>query len=273
MRHPRYAIPGFPQHVIQRGNNRSALFVDDSDYRFFHDCLRAACERHECRVHAYVFMTNHVHLLVTPTTAMGISRVMQSVGRRYVRRFNDRYQRTGTLWEGRHKATLINSEQYLFACYRYIELNPVRAGMVSDPTAYPWSSFRSNALGERDPLVTQHEQYGVLGTDAGTRQSAYRALFETELDGDTLASIREATNTEWVLGDKRFCDEIASCLGRRGQPERATRWASRNDARSVDNTRQRAPLVRECRGYRRVGMMNQDSDPEALARWNDELGL
>ena len=245
MRHPRYAVPGLPQHVIQRGNNRSAVFVEDSDYRFFHDCLRAGCERYECRVHAYVFMTNHVHLLMTPTDAMGVSRVMQSVGRRYVRRFNDKYERSGTLWEGRHKATLVNTEQYLFTCYRYIELNPVRAGMVSNPGAYPWSSYRSNALGTRDPLVTQHAQYNVLGTDARTRRDAYRALFEMELDDATLATVREATNTEWVLGDKRFCDEIASLLGRRGQPERALRWASRNDVQTVSATPPRTPLVRE----------------------------
>jgi len=162
---PRYAAPGMAQHVIQRGNNRSALFVDDVDYRFLHQCLRAACDRHGCRVHAYVFMTNHVHLLVTPATPTGISRMMQSVGRRYVRRFNDTYGRTGTLWEGRHKATLVNSDQYLFACYRYIELNPVRAGLVVDPIDYCWSSHRANALGAWDPIVVPHYSYDALGSD------------------------------------------------------------------------------------------------------------
>jgi len=116
------------------------MFVAGSDYRFFSQCLRAACEQFGCLLHAYVFMTNHVHLLVTPTTASSIAKVMQSVGRRYVRRFNDTYLRTGTLWEGRYKATLVDSEQYLLACYRYIELNPVRARLVADPRAYPWSS-------------------------------------------------------------------------------------------------------------------------------------
>lgn len=227
MRLPRYAAPGMAQHVIQRGNNRSALFIEDADYRFFYECLLDACERHECQVHAYVFMTNHVHLLVTPATPTGISRVMQSVGRRYVRRFNDKYQRTGTLWEGRHKATLVQTERYLFTCYRYIELNPVRAGMVSDPGAYRWSSHRANALGDGDSLVVRHEQYDALGIDANERQAAYRMLFETELDDSTLSTIREATNTEWVLGSKSFRDQVTSLFNRRAGPERAVRWARR----------------------------------------------
>ena len=125
---PRYAAVGVPQHVIQRGNNRSAVFAAESDYLFFRECLVAACMLHECELHAYVFMTNHSHLLMTPWTAGAVSSVMQDVGRRYVKRFNATYQRTGTLWEGRYRATLVDHESYLFTCYRYIELNPVRAG-------------------------------------------------------------------------------------------------------------------------------------------------
>jgi putative transposase len=166
---PRYAVPGQPQHVIQRGNNRAVLFATAPDYQFFRDCLKTACEHHGCQIHAYVFMTNHVHLLMTPQTEDGIGKVMQSVGRRYVQYFNFTYGRTGTLWEGRYKATLIDTERYLLTCYRYIELNPVRAGLVAGPGEYPWSSYGANALGRYDPLVTLHGQYLGLGTDPATR--------------------------------------------------------------------------------------------------------
>jgi putative transposase len=222
-----------PQHVIQRGNNRSALFVADSDYRFFRDCLRVACERHGCHVHAYVFMTNHVHLLMTPTSASSIAKVMQSVGRRYVRRFNDTHQRTGTLWEGRYKATLVDTEQYLLTCHRYIELNPVRAGLVPDPRRYPWSSHRANAFGASDPLVTPHERFHALGPDARTRRAAYRALFSDSPSDSTLGAIRDATNGGWALGSRRFRDEIASLLARRTLPALRGRRPRRKDENRV----------------------------------------
>jgi|SRR5215204_1344955 len=215
---PRYAVPGLPQHVIQRGTNRSVLFVADPDYYFFRDCLRVACERHDCQLHAYVLMTNHVHLLMTPMTGSGIGDVMQSVCRRYVRRFNDTYQRTGTLCQGRYKATVVDTEQYLCACYRYVELNPVRAGIVAAPHEYRWSSYAANALGTTDPLVIPHERYDALGRDGRTRQAAYRALFGEALSDSTLADIRHATNTGWALGSKRFRDEVAVLLARRTEP-------------------------------------------------------
>jgi putative transposase len=139
---PRYTLPGQPQHVILRGNNRSIIFAADEDYRFFLDCLGDAATRHGCVIHAYVLMTNHVHLLITPEHEGSIGKALQSVGRRYVQYFNYTYQRTGTLWEGRYKATLIDSESYLLTCYRYIELNPVRADMVPHPRDYLWSSYR-----------------------------------------------------------------------------------------------------------------------------------
>jgi putative transposase len=216
-----------PQHVIQRGNNRSVIFLALVDYRFFRDCLKAACDLHGCQVHAYVFMTNHVHLLMTPTTASGIADVMQAVGRRYVRRFNDTHQRTGTLWEGRYKATLVETEQYLLACYRYIELNPVRAGLVKAPRDYRWSSHRANGLGVRDPLVTSHQSYDALGLDAPARLRAYRALFAEPLPVTTLDVIRDSTNHGWALGSKRFRDDLATTLSRRTQPApqgRPVRW-------------------------------------------------
>jgi putative transposase len=146
---PRYVLPGQPQHVIQRGNNRSPLFNVEADYACFLHYMQDACRRHGCHVHAYVLMTNHIHLLITPESKDGLSKVMQSVGRRYVQYFNTSYQRTGTLWEGRYKATIVDSESYLLTCYRYIELNPVRAKLVGHPAEYRWSSYHANALGNR----------------------------------------------------------------------------------------------------------------------------
>lgn len=215
---PRYALPGQPQHVIQRGNNRSALFAAETDYQFFRDCLKTACEDHRCQIHAYVFMTNHVHLLMTPENDAGIGKVMQSLGRRYVQYFNFTYARTGTLWEGRYKATLVDTERYLLTCYRYIELNPVRAGVVSHPGEYRWSSHGANALGRYDSLLTTHAQYLALGTDAITRQAAYRELFQVGIDEATVRDIREATNKGWALGNDRFREEVAALLNRRARP-------------------------------------------------------
>ena len=222
---PRFPAPGMPQHVIQRGNNRSATFAADSDFLFYRDCLAAACERYECRVHAYVLMTNHVHLLITSTTPCGISKVMQTVGRRYVRRFNDRHQRTGTLWEGRYRAALIESDRYLLTCYRYIELNPVRAGIVTDPRDYRWSSYRANALGTRDPIVSPHAEYGALGADELIRREAYRALFKDAVAEATLEAIRDATNKGWALGRERFHETIRRLLHRRPHAVRVSRAA------------------------------------------------
>ncbi len=145
-RQQRYRLPGVPQHVIQRGNNRQVTFFDNMDYRKYLDCLETAGDKYDCAIHAYVLMTNHVHLLMTPSEPDSISKVMQSVGRQYVQYINWSYKRTGTLWEGRYKASPIESERYLLTCYRYIELNPVRAGMVASPADYAWSSYRHNAF-------------------------------------------------------------------------------------------------------------------------------
>lgn len=215
---PRFVLPGQPQHVIQRGNNRQAVFFADDDYRFYREKLVDACSRHDCDVHAYVMMTNHVHLLMTPNTETSISKVMQSLGRCYVQYVNYRYQRTGSLWEGRYRATLLDSERYLLSCYRYIELNPLRAGMVNRPHEYPWSSYRCNATGQADELVSPHEIYERLGKNLAERQKAYRALFANEIGEDVLERIREATNKAWVLGDDRFRDKIQSQLQRRAAP-------------------------------------------------------
>jgi putative transposase len=215
---PRYVLPGYPQHVIQRGNNRCPIFVADEDYgRFRHELLES-CQRHQCLIHAYVIMTNHVHFVMTPQQENSIAKVLQSVGRRYVQYFNFTYQRTGTLWEGRYKATLINTEQYLLTCYRYIELNPVRANMAPHPGEYRWSSYGANALGQHDPLVTPHAVYLALGNLAPQRQAAYRALFQAHIDDKTLEEIRQATQKGWALGNDRFKDEIERQLQRRTRP-------------------------------------------------------
>lgn len=220
---PRCAPPGVPQHVIQRGNNRSACFAADADYQFFRGCLSAACEKHACRIHAYVFMTNHVHLLVTPSTETAIAQLMQSVGRRYVGHFNATYRRTGTLWEGRYKSAVVESESYLLTCYRYIELNPVRAGLAEDPRAYPWSSHGANAFGERDQLVSPHEVYTRLATHRAARHSAYRGLFDILLDETTITTIRNATQKGWALGSRKFRKEVEALIGRRTEALRVWR--------------------------------------------------
>jgi len=221
----RYAAPGTPQHIIHRGNNRAAIFARVADYRFFRECLRSACERYECSVHAYALMTNHVHVLVTPHRASSVAEMMQSIGRRYVRYFNDVHERTGTLWEGRYRATLIETDRYLFACYRYVELNAVRAGIVREPRAYAWSSHAFNAYGSNDPVVIPHERYVALGEDPEARQAAYRALFSLPLDDATIDDIRAATNKGWVLGTRTFRDSVAHRLGRRTQPVSGGRMA------------------------------------------------
>lgn len=220
-RQPRFVIPGLPQHVIVRGNNRDPIFYADEDYRFYLDKLKEACDKHQCDVHAYVLMTNHTHLLMTPHTEQSISKTLQMLGRYYVQYFNYSYHRTGTLWEGRYKATLIDSERYLLTCYRYIELNPVRAeGMVDHPSEYPWSSYRHNALGKNDPLIVPHQEYARLGSTKEQRQLAYRLLFKSHISEKTLEEIREATNKAWVLGSSYFKERIAAQLNRPATPSK-----------------------------------------------------
>lgn len=233
-RQPRFVLPGQPQHVIQRGNNRDVIFVADEDYRFYLEKLGDACERFECELHAYVLMTNHVHLLMTPYRGDGIGKVMQSVGRYYVQYFNYAYKRTGTLWEGRYKATLLDSEQYLLTCYRYIESNPVRANMVEHPSEYPWSSYSANALEGEDGLVTEHDLYRRLGKTVRERCDAYKNLFRTHISEKAISEIRESTNKSWVLGNDRFRERIEKLTVRQGMPR-----ARGGDRRSDDFVRMR----------------------------------
>lgn len=217
-RQPRFILPGYPQHIIQRGNNRNLIFTNDADRLFYLDKLDAACIEFDCSIHAYVLMSNHVHLLITPGMDAGIGKVMQSLGRCYVRYFNWRHQRTGTLWEGRYRASLVETERYLLACYRYIELNPVRAGIVDHPQHYRWSSYGYNARGFGDRLLTPHSLYLQLGSDGPTRRAAYRKLFEDVLSTKTLDSIRQATNGDWVMGDISFRRKVEARIQRQGGP-------------------------------------------------------
>ncbi len=215
----RFTLPGQPQHVIVRGNNRTNIFKGPEDYQCYLEKLVEACAAHQCDLHAYVLMSNHVHLLMTPKTEQGIGKAMQSLGRSYVRYFNDRHRRSGTLWEGRYRATLIESERYLLTCCRYIELNPVRAGMATHPSKYQWSSYRVNALGRDEIGLTPHIVYRRLGKTPKDRCQAYRALFKHRLGADTLTEIREATHKAWVLGDANFKKRMEQRTGRPAGPQ------------------------------------------------------
>jgi len=211
-RKPRVYMAGVPCHVIQRGNNRQVCFFSDQDYHFYLECLKDACKRYKVNLHVYVLMTNHVHLLMSPDAAEGISRVMQSLGRRYVQYINYEYKRSGTLWEGRHKSSLVNAEEYLLKCYRYIELNPVRANMAEHPGEYKWSSYRANAYGEQDDLLKPHDTYLAIGNSDGERQEAYRELFSTSLDKQDIHAIRESSRFSMPLGNNRFKEQIEQAL-------------------------------------------------------------
>lgn len=213
-RKPRFTLLGVPQHIIQRGNNREPCFLAEMDYRRYLEDLQATAEKSACRVHAYVLMTNHVHLLVTPMQEEGIGEMMQALGRRYVYYINKTYRRTGTLWEGRYKASLVDSEAYLLSCMRYIELNPVRARMVNHAGEYKWSSYGANAQGRADALISPHPLYAALGSTDTERQSAYRELFRHHVDDAQLHEIREALNHELVLGRSYFKDQIESMTQR-----------------------------------------------------------
>lgn len=217
-RRPRLALPGVPLHVIQRGNNRQACFFADEDYRFYLEWLSEHAGKTGCRIHAYALMTNHVHLLISADKAEAPGVLMKALGQRYVQYVNRVYRRSGTLWEGRFRSCPIQEEAYLLACQRYIELNPVRAGMVEHPGSYPWSSYRANGQGEENGLIRPHELYVALGRDTEGRQAAYRELFRYELEPGVVDQIRRATNGNFVLGSERFATEVAAVIGRRAQP-------------------------------------------------------
>lgn len=222
-RRPRVTLPGVPLHLIQRGNNRQACFFADDDYRAYLEWLEEYSTECECAIHAYVLMTNHVHLLITPHTSKSAGELMKRLGQRYVQYVNRTYRRSGTLWEGRFRSCITQEEGYLLACYRYIELNPVRANMVEHPADYPWSSYRANAQGEPTTLLMPHPLFTALGKDDTGRTKAYRELFRSQLDPGMADEIRSATNGNYALGSLQFQNQVAAMLHRRvarGKPGR-----------------------------------------------------
>lgn len=217
---PRVVLQGMPQHVIQRGTARCNIFHDDRDRRFFLACLTQASSTYRCDVHAYVLMTNHVHVLLSPRGEQGLSKMMQVVGTRYVQYFNSRYSRIGALWQGRYKASIVDSDGYFFICTRYIELNPVRAGIVRQPGEFPWSSYGHNVLGRTDPLVREHSLFDSLGHTPRDRRAAYAEMFAGVIDDRTLQMIRESANKGWALGDDEFRKRVEAATRRQAAPRR-----------------------------------------------------
>jgi len=235
-RRPRLFIPSQPQHVVARGHNRDTVLSHPNDFRFLYQCLRDAATKYNLAIHAWVFMGNHIHLLVTPAHRLSLPKTMQSMGRRYVQYFNQGYDRTGSLWEGRYKCSLVDTEIYLLTCYRYIELNPVRAGIVKRPEDYPYSSYHANSLGKPDAMVTPHSVFtnflggsesakDVLTKDVSESEkidsdtcgrNLYRELCLEVLDRKTLASIRQGTENGMGIGQADFILKVARLVSESG---------------------------------------------------------
>ena len=214
-RQPRLSLAGFPHHIIQRGNNRQLIFMDTADHQRFLDLLGDYAKQFGVAIHAYVLMDNHVHVLATPSTEKALAGMMQALGRKYVRYFNDRHQRTGTLWDGRYKSTVVQSESYLLTCMAYLDLNPVRAGIVAQPLAWPWSSH-AHHLGQRsDRLVTPHALYWALGNTPFAREAAYAELVQAGISAGQQAQLTDAALRGWVLGEPNFVGEIQKKSTRR----------------------------------------------------------
>ena len=224
-RRARLALANVAWHIIQRGNNRSACFFREQDYLYYLHLLEQQSEKHECAIHAYCLMTNHIHLLLTPSEACGPSLMMKHLGQCFTQYINRSYQRSGTLWEGRFKSCLAQDASYALHCYRYIELNPLRARMTEHPGDYLWSSYRHNARGVKNGLITPHPTYLSLGNSALERQKAYRAMVASGISNEVLTSIRSATKGNFVLGNERFSREIEFALNKRVSPGRPGRPA------------------------------------------------
>ena len=229
-RRTRVHLDGVPLHIVQRGHNREPCFFCEEDYATYLYWLGKALQEAGCALHAYVLMTNHVHLLLTPGKAATVPKLIISLGRRYVQYINRSYRRTGTLWDSRYKSSSVQAESYLLQCQRYIELNPVRAAMVDDPAHYRWSSYRSNALGQSDPRLTPHALYQALGQAEKDRQSAYRELFRTELDREAINDIRLAINQDQPIVNERFLARIEKMTGIRRQAKTRGRPRLKQDA-------------------------------------------
>lgn len=216
-------LPGVPVHIVHRGNNKQSCFREDQDRAFYLLHFTKLLRQTECAMHCYCLMTNHVHFLVTARTPDGCARLMKGVAQLHTQYINRTYGRSGSLWEGRFRSCLVQTEDYVLACYRYIELNPVRAALCQHPREYRWSSYRANAEGAFDALITPHDEYHRLAVDAISQRAAYRAMFESRLSEHRLAEIRKATNGNFALGDRTFRDRIQGELGRRVSPGRPGR--------------------------------------------------
>lgn len=212
---PRLTVPGYPHHIIQRGNNRQAIFASDADYEMLLSLLDEHARQHGVALHAYVLMSNHFHLLATPAEAEGIPQMMQAVGRRYVRYFNQRQERTGTLWEGRYRSTLIQAERYLMACMVYLDLNPVRAGMVADPADYRWSSHPHYLGRQSDRVVTPHPMYWELGNTPFSREAAYGDLVRAGISHDQQRALTDSALRGWALGEPDYVANLQKRTQRR----------------------------------------------------------
>ena len=227
-RKPRFYLPGVPVHIVQRGHSREPVFFEPDDYQAYLHWLEEGSERYDCDIHAYVLMTNHIHILATPHQKNSISLMMQYVGRHYVPYINYNYGSSGSIWEGRYKASLIHDEEYLLTCMRYIELNPVRADMVKSPGAYRWSSYRYNGQGKESKLIKPHDLYKALGKTKQQRMNAYKALLKAHIDEEDLNTIRTAWQTGTPLGNSYFKARIEAKLqckvgqARRGRPKKGS---------------------------------------------------
>lgn len=225
----RLTVPGYPHHIIQRGNNRQAIFASPDDYRELLALVDEHAGKCSVAVHAYVLMSNHFHVLATPETSEGIPAMMQAVGRRYVRYFNQRQQRTGTLWEGRYRSTLIQAERHLLACMAYIDLNPVRAGIAEQAPDYPWSSH-GHSIGRRhDRLITPHPLYWELGNTPFSREAAYASLVQAGVSDQEERALTDSALRGWALGERDYVAELQQRTERRvsqaraGRPQNASR--------------------------------------------------
>ena len=235
----RLRLPDVPLHILQRGHNRSPCFIDTKDYELYLGLLEEFSLLHACPVHAYVLMTNHIHLLATPQRPESASEMMRSVNQRYVQHVNRKWKRSGSLWEGRFRSSLVDSESYFFTCQRYIELNPVRAQMTAFPGQHPWSSYRANAEGFPTSLVVEHSLYAGLGADAAARRRNYRAMFDRPLSPVQLEAIRGAIRSNRPLGSEAFAKAMTSIFGKRAETP------SMGRPRGSPGKNEQAPLFQE----------------------------
>ncbi|MES2932624.1 MAG: transposase [Pseudomonadota bacterium] len=237
---PRLVVPSHPHHVLQRGHDRQPVFRDTADYAAYLEWLREAAKLYRVAIHAYVLMPNHIHLLVSPSDGDGLGRMMQWIGRFYVPYFNHKYGRVGTLWEGRFKASVLETEQYCMACCRYIELNPVRAGLTASPEEYPWSSYMHHAGIAVNSLIVDHPQYWALGNTPFEREAVYRALVEQGISQDALKMLNQSLLKGWALGSENFKTELEKQVQRRVQPAKRGRKSLKstiNRAINVNNAK------------------------------------